>query len=236
MDKHYFDGELDEVSIIDSRASNAMHPSRPTSTDPNAPYRAAIAALGGHPGNAQEVAQGQAAPNAYQQSGHDGFPARRHTNRDRLNAIAHNLGSGVRIVMERMAAENAAGPSHPTEALTIPQPSYATIDTLRDYFDRLGIGYSSRLQDETIQFRLDSANLSVEALIAAVDIVRTPNHPTLIAFQVSENERYVMMKSLTKCMEWRGGFDQRIRDAALNANNDPHALVSNILFQMRHVR
>ena len=236
MDKHYFNGELDGVSVIDSRAFNAMHPSRPMFTDTNVPYRAVIAAFGGDLGNA-EVAQGQAAPNAYQQSGHDGVPARRHTNRDRLNVIAHNLGpAGVRSVMERMAAEYAAGPSHPTEAMTFPQQSYATLDTLRDYFDRLGIGYSARLQDMTIQFRLDSANLSVETLIAAMDIVRTPNHPTLIAFQVSENERHVMMTSLTKCMEWRGGFDQRVRDAALNANNDPHALVSNILFQMRHVR
>ena len=133
MDEHYFDGELDGVSIIDSRAFNAMHPSRPMFTDPNAPYRAAIAAFGGDLGNAQEVAQGQAVPNAYQQSGHDGIPARRHTNRDRLNVIAHNLGPGVRSVMERMAAEYAAGPSHPTEAMTFPQPSYATIDTLRHY-------------------------------------------------------------------------------------------------------
>ena len=213
-----------------------MHPSRPTSTDPNASYMAAIAAFGGDLGNAQEAEHYDAAPHSYQQNWHDEVPARRHNNRDRLNEIAHNLGPGVRVVMDRMASEHAAGPSHPTEAHTTPQPSEANIDTLRAYFDHLGIGYSTRLNGATIQSRLDSANLSIAALIATMDIVHTDNHPTLVAFQVSENERRVMMSSLIKCMEWRGGFDQSIRVAGCNADNNPQTLIYNMLLQMRNVR
>ena len=218
-----------------------MNPSRPSSTDPNAPYRAAIAALGGNFVNEQEVGQQQHAPAQYEQNAYEGLAPRRNANRDRLNQIAHHLGSGVRVALESMTPEqahpeNVAGPS----IARVPSPQIAadpntSLSTIRQMISDTGLNHRRNLYDYVIQNRLESANLSQATFIAAMQMIQTPNHPALVAMGVNNDERNTILDYLVAVMSHRRGFNQITLEAGQNADNNPHNFIAGIIQQIRDV-
>ena len=202
-----------------------MHPSRPSSSDPNAPYRAAIAALAGHPIDQQEFNHPQPAPAQYQQNAHEGLPPRRNGNRDHLNQIAHQLGSGVRVAMEIMTPRTM-----PAATLDVATSSAApvTVDTIRQYLS--GIGHHGKyMADATIQGRLNGANLSTETLLAAIQAAHNPNHPIWAAMGASEFEREAVFSRLSGIVTNKSGFRDLLKTLVRNANNNPEQLIVNLL-------
>ena len=211
-----------------------MHPSRPSSTDPNAPYRAAIAALGGHPVNEGEDAQGHAAPAQYQPIAQEGLPARRHVNRDRLNQIAHHLGSGVQYALEIMMPaqphpDNIAGPSN---AAAVASQVAANPDiTVRDVQEYLRtMGYQNiNMSDQTVRIRLDSARTSAATILTALQILHDANHPLHARFDIRNNKRQRLIDRLIGIVNRTPAFRAEIRAAVQGANNNPEQLIVNLL-------
>ena len=211
-----------------------MHPSRPSSTDPNAPYRAAIAALGGHPVNEGEDAQGQPAPAQYQPMAQEGLPARRHVNRDRLNQIAHHLGSGVQIALEMMTPaqphpENIAGPSN--AAAVASQAAANPHITVRDVQQYLRMmGYPNiTMSDQTVRIRLDSAHTSAETILTALQILHDANHPLHARLDIRNHKRQRLIDRLIGIMNRTAAFRAEIRAAIQRANDNPEQLIANLL-------
>ena len=103
-----------------------MHPSRPSSSDPNAAYRAAIASLADNNILFNEEAEPTQAENAEnQQNPLAGLNPRRSNNRKRLNAIAHHLGIGVRTDSYTM---DPTPPYLPSESNSLYRASLASIE------------------------------------------------------------------------------------------------------------
>ena len=202
-----------------------MHPSHLSSPDPNAPYRAAIAALTGNPIDEQEFNQPEPMPAQYQQNAHEGFPPRRNVNRDRLNFIAHNLGSGVRAAMDMMAQR--ASTATPTDVATS-SAAPITVDTIRQYLNGIG-HYGKYMADLTIQARLDGANLSIETLLAALQTAHNPYHPLWAALGASQLERETVFSRLAGIVMNKSGFRDPIKTVVLAANNDLEQLIANLL-------
>ena len=213
-----------------------MHPSRPSSTDPNSAYRATLADNQGlaHQANNDPVPAEHAQPQANSLAG---LSPRRNNKRDRLKPISHHLGSSDTVALERMGQQSVTEPSASCQpAVKSANITDANISTLRQYFHRMGLNFSSQLQDSTIRSRLQTANLSMATLIAAIDIAHTPNHPTLAAFNANENERHTVISCLAGCMHWKKGFNQQTITASLNADNNPDDLIAGLLLQLRNVR
>lgn len=201
-----------------------MHPSRPSSPDPNAPYRAAIAALAGHPIE-DEFNQAQPAPVQYQHNPHDGLPPRRHGNSDRLNQIAHQLGAGVGVAMEMMTPRTV--PAAPIDVATS-SAAPITVDTIRRYLS--GIGHHGKyMADATIQGRLNGTNLSTETLLAAIQAAHNPNHPIWAAMGASQFEREAVFLKLSGIVTNKSGFRESLKTRVRNANNNPEQLIINLL-------
>ena len=211
-----------------------MHPSRPSPTVPNAPYRAAIAALGGNFVNEQEVDQTQPEPGLYQQNAHEELAPRRNTNRDRLNQIAHRLGSGVRVALELMTPEqahpeNVAGPSNAGVASTqLAVDPHTTVRDIQQYLSRIGYR-DGGVADQTIRIRLDSANISAATILSALQTLQDPSHPLLVRLGVMNNARNKLIKRLTGVVNSLHGFRPEIRSAIQRANNNPDQLIINLL-------
>ena len=224
-----------------------MHPSRPTSTDPNAAYRAAIAALADNrPLEEYAVNPAQAENAHHQQNPLAALNRRRSAHADCLNRIAHTLGPGVRLVMELMAAENTAAPNTTNAAPHVAEPGRmhgpsgntalhreAAIRTIRQLINATGMPHRTQLSDNVILNRLASANLRPDTFIAAMQIAQTPDHPTLISLNASALERNDILCFLVDVMNYRHGFNQMTRDAGHAANNNPNDLIAAILLGMR---
>ena len=211
-----------------------MEPLRPSSADPNAPYRAAIAALEGHPIAVEGVNQPQLAPAQYQQNTHEGLVPRRNVNRDRLNQIAHYLGSGVKIALEMMNPEqvfpaNIAQPSNPpTPSTQVTANSQITTRDIQQYLRAMGYG-NSHIADQTIRIRLDSANISAETYLSALQILQDGNHPLLASLGMRDKVRNMVIAKLVGIVNSLQGFRPEIRSAVLGANNSPDQLIANLL-------
>ena len=211
-----------------------MHPSRPSSTDPNAPYRAAIAALGGNFSNEQEVGQTQPVPAQYQQNAHEGLVPRRNVNRDRLNQIARHLGSGVGVALammtpEQARPENVAGPSNAGVVSTqVAANPHTTVRDIQQYLRAMG--YSDiNMRDEAVQLRLNSANISADTILAALQTLHDANHPLLVSLNVRNNARLKLINRLVGLLNRIQGFRPEIRSAIQRANNNPDQLIANLL-------
>ena len=215
-----------------------MHPSRPTSPDPNAPYRAAIAALGGYPVNVQEDdALGYAAPAQYPQDAQypqEGLPARRHVNRDRLNQIAHHLGSGVQIALEMMTLdqahpENDVGPSNAATATgqVAANPQISARD-IQQYLRAMGYA-DITMADQTLRIRLESANVSAETILRSLEILHDPNHPLLTHLGIRNNKRLKLIDKFIGFASRTQGFRVEIRSAMQGANDNPEQLIANLM-------
>ena len=212
-----------------------MYPSRPSSTDPNAAYRDAIAAFADNRIAEQEDhTEGESRYDAAINQPNSLAPLnpRRRTNQDRLNVIAHNLGSGVRVAMEMMA--HSATPSATTDVATSSAPP-VTVDTIRQYLRENGY-FDSNMVDVTIQNRLDAVHLSTETIFTALQILHDDHHPLIARLNMSNSECDSIFYRLAGIVMKKNGFQEPIRTATLNANNNPDQLIANLLQYLRSLR
>ena len=205
-----------------------MNPSRPSSTDPNAAYRDAIAAFADNRIYEQEEhindePYNEAAQN--QSNSLAGLNPRRTTNQDRLNAIAHNLGSGVRVAMEMMTPRTIPAA---TADVATSSASPATVDTIRQYLSDIG-HHGKYVANETIHRRLHEGNLSTETLLAAIQTTQNPNHPLWETLSASQSHREAVFSKLSGIVTNKSGFRDSIKTLVQMANNNPEQLIANLL-------
>ena len=118
----------------------------------------------------------------------------------------------------------AAGPS---------TASHVTIITIQRYLIEKGYQAQNFLKDETIQRRLNTANLSAETLLAALQTAHSPHHSLLTRLSMRHHEqtelRYMLAGITFSC----AGFRPAIKEVVQNANNNPDQLITNLLQYVR---
>ena len=103
-----------------------------------------------------------------------------------------------------------------------------SISTIRQYLYEKKLPHNG-LIDLTIQHRLNSASISADTLLAALQIAHTPAHPVLTALGASDYNREALIYRLVGIFNHKAGFRRAIRTAAQNCNNNPANLIAAIL-------
>ena len=183
-----------------------MRPS--SSSDPNAPYRAAIASLVDCNFFKDEQAeQPDVAHASYEHSPFVGLSPRGASSSNDPSAIAD------------------AGPS---------SASQVSVGTIRQYLLEMGHSNTSRLKDNVVKNRLNLSNLSAETLLRAIQYAYDINRPLPENFTVSRNDRAELIYRLAGIITNKSGFLQGTKDAAQNSNNNPEKLITNLLQHIRN--
>ena len=183
-----------------------MRPS--SSSDPNAPYRAAIASL----------------------VDCNVFPDEHAEQADSANTT-HPHSPFAELSPRR------GSPSIPPSAITDAGPSSATsitIDTVLEYLREQG--RVSNLVYRTINNRLNSSNLSAATLLTALKAAYDTHHPLWATLGVNEYERYELINRLDGIVSHCAGFNKGVKAAAQNSNNDPEQLIANLLHYVRNLK
>ena len=110
---------------------------------------------------------------------------------------------------------------------------HVTIITIQRYLIEKGYKTQNFLKYETIQRRLNGANLSAETLLAALQTVHNPQHSLLARLSMRHHEqtelRYMLAGITFSC----AGFRPAIKEVVQNANNNPDQLITNLLQYVR---
>ena len=185
-----------------------MRPS--SSSDPNAPYRAAIASLADCNFFTDEQAEQPDTHNAARQhSPFAGLTPRGASSSNDLSSVADAVP---------------------------PSASQVTIATIKDYLrDKGHLHSDASLKDTTIENRLNSTNISRETLLNAIKTACNPDHPLLATLSINPYERYELINRLDGIVSHKQGFRQEIRSAMQKSNNDPEQLIANILNHLRNL-
>ena len=182
-----------------------MRPS--SSSDPNAPYRAAIASLVDCNFFTDEHAeQPDTHSAASQHSPFAELSPRRASSRHPSNALADR-------------GQSSASP--------------VTIESVLEYLSERG--RESQLVYGTINNRLNSSNLSAATLLSALKAAETVNYPLWATLSVSAYERAELINRLGGIVTIGGGFKKGIKTAVQNSNNDPEQLIANVLQYARNL-
>ena len=186
-----------------------MRPSSASSTsDPNAPYRDAIASLSDCNFLTEDDAANASATDA-----------------PRTRAPLEELNPRQRT--------HHAGPSTTTD-VGPSATAQVTIATLRQFITNKGHRRSHLLRDKTIHERLNGANLSARTFLAALEIIHDPHHALLTALAVTETERQTLITRFVEIMNNSLGFNASTRALALSASDDATQLVSRFVAYLRH--
>ena len=112
--------------------------------------------------------------------------------------------------------------------------SHVTIITIQRYLIEKGYEAKNFLKDETIQRRLNAANLSAETLLAALQTTHNPHHALLSQLHMHQHEqtelKYMLAGITFSCV----GFRPAIKEIVQNADNNPDQLITNLLQYMRN--
>ena len=110
--------------------------------------------------------------------------------------------------------------------------SHVTIDTLRQYISETG-HHGERMENVTVQARLNDANISTETLLTALQTAHNPNHPLWENLAAKKRERAMVISKLTGIVINKSGFRSPIKNLLQNAQNDPNQLIANLLGYVR---
>ena len=125
--------------------------------------------------------------------------------------------------------------SHPAGSVAAGPSAHfpVTVNSLRCYLQSKGYSAGSHIFDVTIQNRLNTANLSAETLLTALEIAHTPDHPLLVTLGVNKSERLRLINRLKGIVNHSAGFQTEIESAALRSHNQPNQLIQNFLELVR---
>ena len=180
---------------------------RPSSTDPNAPYRAAISSLVDCNFFADDNAeQADVAANAT----HSSYFAE-------LSPRTAGDGSRAYATTEVGASSSAS----------------VTANTILQYLRDTGDVSSGTINVWTVENRLDSVNLSAKTLLVALQIANSPDHAVLANLGAHQLERFEIKNRLTGIATNKSGFGKAIKTAAIDSNDNPEQLIANLLDYMR---
>ena len=184
-----------------------MRPS--SSSDPNAPYRAAIASLV----DCNFFADGQAEqPDAAHTTPHDSpfaeISPRRASSSNSANAIAD---------ASRSSASNV------------------NIRTIKQYLVEMGHTNIDRLKDKVIQNRLDLSNLSAKTLLSAIQFAYDINRPLPENLTISREERAELIYRLAGIITNKSGFLEGTKAAAQNSNNNSEKFITLLIQYIREL-
>ena len=181
---------------------------RPSSSDPNEPYRAAIASLvdcnffADEPTEQLETSH----PTSHQDSFSELRP--RSTTQSLVPGASAEIGTST--------------------------ASPITVSTIRQYLLEKRLVNKFFLMDMTIQDRLNEGNLSAETLLVALQTVHNDNHPLLARLGVRDLERSELIYRLAGIATNSAGFRKKMKTAAQSANNNPDQFVAAVLGQIRN--
>ena len=184
-----------------------MRPSSSSSSDPNAPYRAAIASL--------------VDCNFFVDDGAE-QPETVAANSQQTPFTGLNPGPIV-------AQSNRP---NTTSEVGTSTASPVTVGTIQQYLHEKGYP-DSRLMDLAIRIRLNSANLSAGTLLSALQITHDANHSLLASLSVSNQEREILISKLVGILINTTGFRGEIKNICQNCNNNPNYLIANLLQYLR---
>ena len=180
---------------------------RPSSADPNAPYRDAISSLVDCNFFADDSAE--------------------HTD-DTANATHPSYFAGLNPRTE----SDSRGPNATTEIATSSRPP-VTASTILRYLRDTGDVSSGTISDGTVDNRLDLVNLSAETLLIALQTANSPDHTVLANLGVNPSERFEIRNRLAGIATNKSGFGKAIKMAAINSNDNPQQLIANLLDYLR---
>ena len=179
---------------------------RPSSSDPNAPYRAAISSL--------IDCNFFADDNAEQPD-------------DTANAT-HPIYAGLRS----RTASDGTGANATTDIGTSSRSS-VTASTILRYLRETGDVSSGTISDWTVDNRLDSVNMRAETLLVALQIANSPDHTVLANLGAHQWERFEIKNRLSGIATNKSGFGKAIKKVAINSNDNPEQLIANLLDYLR---
>ena len=140
------------------------------------------------------------------------------------------------VTIDRKSPFAELSPRHRPDAIVDAGPSAnlpVTVSALRSFLESKGHPDGQLKFDEAVQIRLNTANLSVETLLAALEIIHTPDHALLITLGVNETERLRVTNKLKGIVNHATGFKPEIIGAAQRSNNNPNQLINNFLQLVR---
>ena len=182
-----------------------MRPS--SSSNPNTPYRAAIASLVDSNCLPDERAeQADTANTAHAHSPFIGLSPKKASSSNPSNVIA-NAGSS--------------------------STSQITVDTVLGYLREKGHPCDN-LKYVTIVNRLNLTNLSPDTLLTAIEAMHNAGHPLLTTLGINPYERYELINRLAGIVTRRFDFRGGIIPAIGHSNNDPKQLITNLVNHIRN--
>ena len=230
-----------------------MRPSAPIASDPNAVYRAAIAAFADNRVVVADDMNPIEAANAhYQESAFAQLQRLGSTRADSLNRIASTRDPGALRAVEQITAANttpaqppmrcpeavnsAAYPAEPSRAQAALVDATAaplvTAETIRQYL--VAKGYvGTNMAVKTIQNRLATVNLSPATLLTALETLHALHHPVLAQLAVRDTERDRMIYRLVGIALNKSGFRPQIKAILRSANDNPNRLIAAMLNDQR---
>ena len=184
-----------------------MHPSSPSSSDPNAPYRAAIASL--------------VDCNFFADKGAElAETAQPRNQQDPFVGLSHR---GMR----------QSSRSDTTAEATSSSAASVTVDTIRQYLRDKGYK-DCNLIDVTIESRFEVANLSEQTYFSAMQILHTPDHPLFAELGLRNEEVASIIYKLSGMITRKNGFTQLLKRITQNCNNNSEQLIIKLLENVRN--
>lgn len=186
-----------------------MRPSFTGSTDPNAPYRAAIAAL----------ADGNVFANPHAESSETSHPMHPHTAFAGLNP--------------RNQSGSASNASVPVASASTSSTPLVTISALKRYLSDKGHWDADALRLVTVMNRLSKMHLSPQTLYDALEILHQAHHPLCAELNLSNQEIIELKHRIAGIVTNKGGFMLPMQTIFQNCNNNPKQLIIDVLTYMR---
>ena len=188
-----------------------MRPSSTSSTDPNAPYRDAIASL----------ADGNVFANTQADSSETSHPTHPQTSFAGLNPPRNRGGS----------ASNASA-SVASASTATPQ---VTISAFKNYLSAMGYLDADAVRLVTVANRLNKTDLRPQTLYDAMQILHQANHPLFAELNLTNQEIRELQHRIAGIVTNKGGFMLPMQKIFQECNNNPKQLIIDILAYVRRV-